>query len=202
MSRLIESIHRKDFVKAHYIFEDRMNIIVEKKLYEEKRRIAADMNEAYGGMTRSEYEERKKAGYRKATDVLGDPSKIKIKPLVKVKKKKKISEESLDEAGLAPTGVGKLYRAGLKAGGSIGAAAGEVYSAAKGAKHKFDVLRRYTRMKTNSSKPSSQSPFPQSMFQTQNRNSSSEPDEKKKKEKGVVAGIKAAASDFASQYGG
>ena len=88
---------------------------MEKKLYEKKRMVAADMNEALGGLTRQEIEDRKKAGYRKAADVLQDPRDIKMKKLVKVKKKK-VSEETLDEAGLAPkTWRSKLYRTGLRA---------------------------------------------------------------------------------------
>lgn len=66
---------------------------MEKKLYEKKRMVAADMNEALGGLTRKEIEDRKKAGYKKASDVLPDPRDIKIKPLVTVKKKVKEAVE-------------------------------------------------------------------------------------------------------------
>lgn len=90
---LVESILDKDFVLAESHFNDILNNIMEKKLYEKKRMVAAQMDEALGGMTRAEIEAKKKAGYKKASDVLQDPRDIKIKPLVKVKKdKKKVSE--------------------------------------------------------------------------------------------------------------
>jgi hypothetical protein len=84
---LVESILDKNFVLAESLFQEKLNSIMEKKLYEKKRMVAADMNEALGGLTRQEIEDRKKAGYKKASDVLPDPRDIKIKPLVKVKKK-------------------------------------------------------------------------------------------------------------------
>lgn len=91
--QLVESILDKDFVLAESHFNDILNNIMEKKLYEKKRMIAAQMDEVLGGMTRAEIEAKKKAGYKKASDVLQDPRDIKIKPLVATKKdKKKVSE--------------------------------------------------------------------------------------------------------------
>jgi|688.fasta_scaffold00027_95 hypothetical protein len=84
---LVESILDKNFVLAESLLQEKLNSIMEKKLYEKKRMVAADMNEALGGLTRQEIEDRKKRGFKKAADVLPDPRDIKIKPLVKIKKK-------------------------------------------------------------------------------------------------------------------
>ena len=71
MSRqLVESIIDKEFVLAESHLNDRLNAIMEKKLYEKKRMVSAEMNEVLGGMTRDEIEAKKKAGYRTAADVL------------------------------------------------------------------------------------------------------------------------------------
>ena len=72
---LIESIANGDYVSANELFESRLEIIKEQKLFEEKRRIAA-LHEVMGGMTRAEAEKRiRERGMkpRKAADVLGDP---------------------------------------------------------------------------------------------------------------------------------
>jgi hypothetical protein len=71
-------------------------------------------------MTQKEIDDRKKSGYRKASEVLGDPEKKDLIPLGhKFKKvKRKVSEESLDEAGLAPTTLAKAYKKGIKTGHS------------------------------------------------------------------------------------
>lgn len=102
MSRqLVESIIDKEFVLAESHLTDRLNAIMEKKLYEKKRMVSAEMNEVLGGMTRAEIEAKKKAGYRKAADVLQDPRDIKIKissmGRKKSTKKKAVEEEILDE---------------------------------------------------------------------------------------------------------
>lgn len=117
MKDLIEHIITDDFVSANDILESRIANIVEKKLYEKKRMMQA---EAFGGMSKKELEDRRKAGYRKASEVLGDPDKAtKLSPAAKKYReslKKKVSEEILDEAGLAPsTKRAKLYKAGLQA---------------------------------------------------------------------------------------
>lgn len=96
---LINSVANGDYVSANRLFEQRLENILEKKLYERKRMVAA---EAFGGLTKSEIEDRKKKGFVKASDVLLDPRDIKI-PLRKkeaAKRRKKVSEETLDEAGL------------------------------------------------------------------------------------------------------
>lgn len=92
MINLIEHVIVDDFVAANEILESHLNSIVERKLYEKKRMMQA---EVFGGMTKAELDARKKAGYRKATDVLGDPDKAtKLSPAAKryretLKKKKK-----------------------------------------------------------------------------------------------------------------
>lgn len=114
MRDLLEHILNENYVGAQDSFHSRMSEIMERKLCENKRMM---QSEAFGMLkfTKDEIEAKKKAGFRKASDVLGDPSKAKMKPLVKLKKKK-VSEEALDEAGLAATTWrAKLYRVGLKA---------------------------------------------------------------------------------------
>ena len=108
MSALLESILNGDYVSANEIFEQKMVELQEKKLIEVKKQIQAEMF----GMTKAEIEAKKKAGYRKAADVLGDPRDIKIEPLVKTKKikKKKVSEETLDEIKLPGDVAGSLSR--------------------------------------------------------------------------------------------
>jgi hypothetical protein len=123
MSKLLESILNRDYVSANELFEERMVELQEQKLYEEKRMLAAQMNEAMGGKTiaqaRADIEARGITP-RKASDVLQDPKDRRLPPIgskstVKTKKKK-VSEETLDEAGLAPTTWrAKLYRTGLRA---------------------------------------------------------------------------------------
>lgn len=111
MSRqLIESIIAGDMIEANDMVEATLAQIRERKLYEMKRMFAAKMDEVFGGLSPEEIALRKKAGYRKAADVLGDPwdkrkKKIplpdKNKPsLPDMKKEKRIGEEALDEAGL------------------------------------------------------------------------------------------------------
>lgn len=99
MSQLLEHILNKDYLSANELFEERMVELQEQKLYESKRMMQA---EVFGRLSPKEIEDRKKAGYRKATEVLGDPTRQKMKPLVKLKKKitKVVKEDSLDEAGL------------------------------------------------------------------------------------------------------
>ncbi len=100
MSRqLVESILSKNMLEANDIFEAKLKDIREKKMYEMKRMYQA---EAFGGLTPAEIEARKKAGYKRASEVLGDPRAKKpgekrLNPQAKIIKKK-IAEESLDEA--------------------------------------------------------------------------------------------------------
>ena len=117
---------------------------MEKKLYEKKRMVSAEMNEVLGGMTRAEIEAKKKAGYRKAADVLQDPRDIKIKissiGRKKSTKKKKELEEDLARAvkmGIKRSKTRLGYAAGHLLGkGIVGAAniagkAGETAEKAK-----------------------------------------------------------------------
>ena len=67
---LVESILTGDMVSAKKLFESRLESIKENKLYEEKRRIAAINESTYSPKT----QEKLDAGYRKASDVLGDPT--------------------------------------------------------------------------------------------------------------------------------
>ncbi len=131
MSRqLVESILSKNMLEANDIFEAKLKDIREKKMYEMKRMFQA---EVFGGLSPAEIEARKKAGYKRASEVLGDPRAKKpgekrLNPQAKIIKKK-IAEDSLDEAGL---GAGakfahsmsasekEQFRAAMK--GGIGAA--------------------------------------------------------------------------------
>lgn len=125
MRELVESILTGNNVEAQKIFESRLDEIKEKKLYEAKRNLAAQMDEIFGGLTKREIEAKRKAGYRRASEVLGDPEKsTKVSAATKkyraTLKKKKVSEETLDEIKLAGDVAGSLSRkitaAGLKLG--------------------------------------------------------------------------------------
>lgn len=116
MSRqLIESIISNNMLEANDMVEAKMAEIRERKMYEMKRMFAS---EAFGGLTKDEIEARKKAGYVKAADILRKPKEKqsqRLNPNAKIIKKK-IAEETLDEAGLAPsTNRARLYKIGLQA---------------------------------------------------------------------------------------
>ena len=49
---LIENIIDNDLVTANKIFESRLDSIMEKKLYEVKRRVAADIQEVFGALSK------------------------------------------------------------------------------------------------------------------------------------------------------
>lgn len=90
MNNLIEHILNEDYVSAKEIFESRLDEIMARKIYEMKKIVQA---EAFGGLTKDEIEQRKKAGYRKASEILGDPRKNKdasprLNPKAKIIKKK------------------------------------------------------------------------------------------------------------------
>lgn len=168
---LIETIINGDYVSANELFEERLSIIRERKLYEEKRRLAAKLDEIFGGMSKAEMDARRAAGYRKATEVLGDPdTKTKLSPAakkyresLKKKEKGKVAEETIDEAGLAPTDMGKLYRQFIKASGIT-------YKGATGKAQQQQAANPFPTGMGKSSTPSSfptKSPFPKSMHQTQ-----------------------------------
>ncbi len=98
---LIESIISDDLLQASDIFEAKLNEIRARKMYEMKRMY---QSEAFGGLTKDEIEMRKKAGYKKASEILGDPMAKKpgekrLNPSAKIIKKK-VAEDVLDEAGL------------------------------------------------------------------------------------------------------
>jgi hypothetical protein len=101
MSReIIESIVAGDMIEANDMVEATLAQIRERKLYEMKRMFAAKMDEVFGGLSPEQIAQRKKAGYKKAADVLGDPWEKRKKkfaiPLPDMKKEKKI-KEALDE---------------------------------------------------------------------------------------------------------
>lgn len=93
MKDLVENILSENYVSAQDIFESRMQKIVEKKLCEMRKDMQA---EAFGGLSKQDIEARKKAGYKRASEVLPDPrGKETISPAAqRLRKaaKKKISE--------------------------------------------------------------------------------------------------------------
>jgi UTP:GlnB (protein PII) uridylyltransferase len=68
MSHLIESILDKNYVVAESHLNEKLNSIMEKKLYEKKRMVAAQMDEVMGGKDPATL---RAQGYRRAIDVLG-----------------------------------------------------------------------------------------------------------------------------------
>ena len=190
MSALLESILNGDYVSANEIFEQKMVELQEQKLVEIKKQIQAEMF----GMSRAEIEAKKKAGYRKAADVLGDPRDIKIKPLVKTKKikKKKVTEavevqpdpEGRVRGGSAKKGTfrrniraarikgaRKIIQKGGELGGSI--AAGAV-GAGQEIKSRVSAAKQAYQAHKASQQKASQSPFPSNMHRTQSQDQSRE----------------------------
>lgn len=127
-------------LEANDMVEARLAEIRERKIYEMKRMFAAKMHEGVGGLTNKEIEARKKAGYKKASDVLGDPrdkKSEKLNPSAKLIKKKVVEavEVQPDPEGRVRGGSGKVQKGtfrrkaetvAIKAGRKIGGAAGEV----------------------------------------------------------------------------
>ena len=111
--QLIESIIDDNLVSAKDIFTERMEEILECKLYEEKRRISAEMNEAMlgMGMSRKEMKKREEAGYVPAHypkekgglglsdyDVGKEETKKRLAARAKgAQAKKKVGKKSLEE---------------------------------------------------------------------------------------------------------
>jgi hypothetical protein len=96
MSNLIESILSEDFVSASELFESRIEEIVEQKLLEAKKQVQA---EAMGGMSKQDIEDRKKAGFIKAShyfDVMNKLKEIEQEHKEKLKKPKS-GKKKLDE---------------------------------------------------------------------------------------------------------
>ena len=132
MSReLVESILSKNMLEANDMVENQLAQIRERKMYEMKRMYQA---EAFGGLTKDEIADRKKAGYKKASDILGDPQakqrrEIRLNPEAKIIKKK-IAEDSIDEdwtraikMGIKRTGARLSYARGHALGKAIVGAA-------------------------------------------------------------------------------
>lgn len=171
MSKLVESILENDLVSAQAIFEERIAAIAERKLLEVKKMV----QEQTFPSGRAGVEARKKAGFRRAIDVLGDPTAARKKPLVKVKKKKTVKEavdvqpdpEGRVRGGKARPDKGTIRRkvaaAVLKAGRKAGSAAGEAavrLSRARGAWKQYQAQKK--------------SQFPDDMHQTQTPKKSGE----------------------------
>ena len=64
MSKLIENILSGDLLAASEMFEAHVSDIMEKKLYEKKRMMQA---EVFGGLSKDQIDARKKAGWMKAS---------------------------------------------------------------------------------------------------------------------------------------
>lgn len=106
MRELVESILTGNNVEAHRLFEARLNDIREKKLYEAKRNLAAQMNEVLDGKTRAQAEKEIRARGmipRKASDVYGDPRDIKLSSGLRddepKKSRRKAAPDSISKKG-------------------------------------------------------------------------------------------------------
>lgn len=138
---LVESIISNNMLDANDMVEAKLAEIRERKLYEMKRMFAA---EAFGMLkfTKAEIEKKKAQGYRKASDVLGDPSKIKIKPISNAKKrktKKQVEEGVVDDVthavkkGARRTSTRLQYGLGYAIGKGLGGAMKAAGAAQSGA---------------------------------------------------------------------
>ena len=102
MSDLLDHILNEDYVSANRLFESHLAVIVEKKLYEKKKMMQA---EVFGGLTLAQIAARKELGWKQAADVLVDPRERKFSGAVSFKKpekkkklvKKKLKESSYDD---------------------------------------------------------------------------------------------------------
>lgn len=84
-------------LEANDMVEAKLAEIRERKIYEMKRMFAAKMHEGVGGLTKAEVEERKKAGYKRASEVLGDPRKEKLSAATKRYREERASEKKKEE---------------------------------------------------------------------------------------------------------
>ena len=80
-------------LEANDMVEAKLAEIRERKMYEMKRMYAARMDEIFGALTKADIEARRKSGYKKASEVLGDPREKerkspRINPGAKIIKKK------------------------------------------------------------------------------------------------------------------
>ena len=124
MSQLLEHILNGEYASANDLFEDKMVELQEQKLYETKRMIQA---EAVGGRTIAQaIKDMQARGLtpRKASDALVDPRDRPLPPIGSKRKspvkRKKVSEEQIDEIRLSGDVAGTLGRKiaakGLKLG--------------------------------------------------------------------------------------
>ena len=85
-------------LEANDMVEAKLAEIRERKMYEMKRMFAAKMYEGVGGLTKADIEARRKAGYKRASEVLGDPRDTILPGIVKTKNKnaakKKLKEDT------------------------------------------------------------------------------------------------------------
>ena len=89
MIDLVEQILSENHVSANDLFEYRMRDLAESKTIEMKKQLQA---EAMGGLTKDEIEAKRKAGYRKASEVIPDP-----RTGVKDKPRKTVAKTPADE---------------------------------------------------------------------------------------------------------
>ena len=80
-------------LEANDMVEAKLAEIRERKMYEMKRMYAARMDEIFGALTKADIEARRKSGYKKASEILGDPREKerkspRINPGAKILKKK------------------------------------------------------------------------------------------------------------------
>ena len=173
MSQLLEHILNGDYVSANDLFEERMVELQEKKLYESKRMIQA---EAVGGLTKADIEARRKAGYRKASDVLDDPRDRPL-PLVGSKRKSPVKRKKVNEmVDVQPDPEGRI-RGGnsrpVKGTFKRKVAAGVLKTARKMGNIAADTANKVSRAKEvwgeyqKQKAQQSASPFPTDMHQTQ-----------------------------------
>lgn len=121
MNNLVESILNNNLVEANKIFESRLDEIMDKKLYEAKRQVAANMNEVLGGLSPEQIQARKKAGWKKASDVYPDPRERRIPPISPEKpaEKQRAADKQKQAAAAAaePEPESKLKKLGTSVSG-------------------------------------------------------------------------------------
>lgn len=94
MRQLVENIVSDNLVTASRIFESRLDEIVEKKLYEKKKQMQA---EVFGGLTLAQIQARKELGWKKASDVLPDPRGDDTLIRRRTKRKKSVAKRKIKE---------------------------------------------------------------------------------------------------------
>ena len=106
-------------LEANDMVEAKMAEIRERKMYEMKRMYAANMTEIFGALTKADIKARREAGYKKASEVLGDPREKerkspRINPGAKILKK--IVSEAVE---VEPDPVGRVRGGEPKSGKSV-----------------------------------------------------------------------------------